>query len=251
MADIIGNCVVAHRGAHKHGPGSPNSMTAFKDAIKKGFAAFECDVLLSKDEKVVVVHGPTTGCDGGRPDIPVHSSTYEELRRVSLSSGDFIPLLADVLQEVTKQDRTGIIIEIKQTKNGKDLLLARKVCALVHELKARGLVQYISFNYRQLLEVLKTDPTARCSPIEGGAGHQSIKKDCRKKVSGYVKDGMWGVDFNSKKYNKTLVRECRRAGLRLNVWTVNRPKEMEKFKDWGFDFITTDEPEKCLEVMSL
>ncbi len=229
--------VVAHRGAHKHGPGSPNSMTAFKDAVTKGFAAFECDVLLSKDKQVVVAHGPGTGCDGGKPDIPVHSSTYAQLSRVDLGNGDAVPLLEDVLRQVTGQNNTGIVIEVKETQDGNNLLLARKVYDIVKNQKALSRVQFIGFNYEQLLEILKIDNSVRCSPLE----------HCRDVVQ-YAVDGMWGVDFHKDRYDKKLVQACKKAGLKLNTWTVNSPRMMKKFKKWGFDFITTDEPEKCLKI---
>lgn len=229
--------VVAHRGAHKHGPGSPNSLTAFKDAVKKGFAAFECDVLLSKDKQVVVAHGPGTGCDGGKPDIPVHLSTYAQLSRVDLGNGDVIPLLEDVLRQVTGQKNTGIVIEVKETQDGNDLLLARKVYDIVKNQKALNRVQFIGFNYVQLLEILRIDRSVRCSPLE----------HCRE-VSQYAADGMWGVDFRKDKYDRKLVQECQKAGLKLNTWTVNSTGMMKKFKKWGFDFITTDEPGKCQKI---
>jgi glycerophosphoryl diester phosphodiesterase len=230
--------IIAHRGAHKHGLGKPNSMTAFKDAIKKGCAAFECDVLLSKDKQVVVAHGPGSGHDGGKPDIPVHASTYEQLSQVDLGNGDRIPLLADVLRQVRKQDNAGIVIEVKKTKDGQDLELARNVYQIVKDLDAQERVQFISFSYEQLLEILKKDKSLRCSPLE----------HCFADVVQYVKDGMWGVDFFYDTYNDELVQACKDAGLKLNTWTVNKAALMKKFKAWGFDFITTDEPEKCLKV---
>jgi glycerophosphoryl diester phosphodiesterase len=227
--------IIAHRGAHKHGLGKPNSMTAFRDAIKKGFSFFECDVLLSKDNRVVVAHGPGSGYDGGKPDIPIHASTYEQLSKVDLGNGDTIPLLADVLREVIKQDRTGLVIEIKETQDGKDLELARRVYDIVNDMNARDRVQCISFSYAQLLEILKKDKSLKCSPIT----------HCFAGVNQYVEDGMWGVDFRHDTYDDKLVQACKDAGLKLNTWTIKKKRHMKKFMAWGFDFVTTDEPEKC------
>ncbi len=236
--DFLSNRVVAHRGRHKYGPGSPNSLSAFKSAIEKGCAAFECDVLFSMDKKVVVAHGPTTACDGGKPDMPIHASRWELLNRVDLGNGDHIPLLEDVLRVVAKQNKTRIVIEVKETVDNHDLLLAGTVCKIVDAMKAQAWVYYIGFNYAQLLEILKKNESARCSPLE----------HCYDDVSRYVKEGMWGVDFAKERYDRRLVRACKKAGLKLNSWTIDEPAIMKKFIDWDFDFITTDNPDECLSL---
>lgn len=37
--------------------------------------------------------------------------------------------------------------------------------------------------------------------------------------------------------------ECHKLGLKVNVWTVNDPADMQWCIDHGADFITTNEPE--------
>jgi len=238
--DFLTNRVVAHRGAHKHGPGAPNSMTAFKGAVEMGCAAFECDVLLTADNKIVTAHGPGSGHDGGVPDIPVHLSSLADLSRVDLGNGDGIPGLHEVLEMVMKQNRTGLVVELKKTRGGKDLELVRQVFKLVNRMKAWAWVSFISFSYPQLLEILKHHPFSFCSPII----HYHTD------VALYAEDGMRGVDFRKDLYSRKLVEKCHAAGLIVNSWTVNKPALIKKFLQWEFDLITTDEPGLCLSLVS-
>lgn len=231
---FINSPAVAHRGAWKNGPGAANSMTAFRDAIAKGFACFECDTLLTQDNQVVVAHGPMSGEDGGVPgDLPIAESTYAKLTQVDLGNGDTFPLLKNVLAEVRKQFHTRMIIEIKETPDGRNLKLAEKIVQLVRAQKAEPWVSYISFDYQILLRVLELEPGAKCSPLQND---HPIEK--------YVADGMSGVDFNHTEYTSAeQVQAYQAADLTVNAWTVNEPERMQQLLDWGLDLITTDEPE--------
>ncbi|MDZ7612471.1 MAG: glycerophosphodiester phosphodiesterase family protein [Flavobacteriaceae bacterium] len=60
---------------------------------------------------------------------------------------------------------------------------------------------------------------------------------------------MEGIDYHYLVY-KTLpkwVKQAKKEGIILNVWTVNDPEMMDWFLKKEFDFITTDEPEILLQ----
>ena len=40
------------------------------------------------------------------------------------------------------------------------------------------------------------------------------------------------------------MREAHAASLRVNVWTVNEPKEITTFRNWSVDGIMSDFPER-------
>ena len=237
--DFLSNGVIAHRGAFKHGKGKANSMTAFRDAIHKGFAHFECDTLFTADEQIVVAHGPLSGEDGGIPgDLPIYFTPYEDLKQVELGNGDSLPLLSEVLDLVMTQNRTRIVIEVKETPDGKNLQLATAISELVREKGAQAWVSYISFDYQILLKLLELDIFAKCSPL-------SDDHD----LNQYLLDGMWGVDFNESHYDsREKIQSYQNVGLNVNAWTVNDPDRLKQLHDWGMDLITTDEPEHLLAL---
>ena len=46
------------------------------------------------------------------------------------------------------------------------------------------------------------------------------------------------------------VGECRQLGLSVNVWTVNAPRDMERYVRMGVDFITTNRPVEALRMVA-
>jgi glycerophosphoryl diester phosphodiesterase len=99
----------AHRGLHVSGV-PENSLTAFRDAIDRGMG-IECDVQRSSDGQAMVFHDfeldRLTSETG-----PVIQRSAEELTRIELSgSGDKIPTLKRMLDEVA--GRVPVLIEVK------------------------------------------------------------------------------------------------------------------------------------------
>ena len=45
------------------------------------------------------------------------------------------------------------------------------------------------------------------------------------------------------------VKESHDLGQKVNVWTVNRPEDIQKVIDLKVDFITTDEPLLVREIL--
>jgi glycerophosphoryl diester phosphodiesterase len=234
--DFLTNGVVAHRGAWKHGRGAENSMTAFRDAMAKGCAHFECDVHLSQDDQVVVAHGPRATKDVGFPIVA--TSSFDVLSRVPLGNGDFVPLLGDVLDEVMRQNRTRVVLDIKGTPGGgKNDLLATTIASIVRDKAAQAWVSYISAAYDMLLRIIAVDASARCAPLE----------DIHP-LATYVADGMWGVDFKHGALDAATVQRFQAAGLTVNTWTPNTMTHLLAAQGWGADLITTDEPERLLAM---
>lgn len=229
--------VVAHRGAHRHGPGSENSMRAFRDALTKGFARFECDLLPTRDDQLVVAHGPRSGHGGGVPgDLVIVESSWAQLSRVRLAEGEGLPQLGELLGLVAGHERVEAVLELKDTGLGRarNLAFAGLVSAAVAASGVAGRVEFISFDYAMLLELRRLDPRARCSPLEHA---YSLER--------YVADGMYGVDFDQSAHLSSAeeIGAYQRAGLIVNTWTVNARERMEELLGWGIDRITTDEPE--------
>lgn len=86
---------IAHRGDKTHA--KENTMKAYKNAILNSeYVGFECDVRMTKDRKLVMVHNPLY--DGKL----VRASNYKEL--------ETLPLLSDVLKLTTEKI---IMVDVK------------------------------------------------------------------------------------------------------------------------------------------
>ncbi len=109
---------VAHRGIFDNKGDAPeNSMLAYKRAVEYN-VPFECDVHLTKDGKLAMLHDPTLKRMCGL-DIPMNQLTYEEICQYKLKDSEQrIPLLDDVLAMVDGQ--VPIVLEIKPHGNHKE-----------------------------------------------------------------------------------------------------------------------------------
>ena len=107
---------IAHRGASGHYP--ENTMLAFRKALEKGFNWIECDVRLTADQQVVVIHDRlvdrTTNATG-----EVSSFTLTEIKELDAGSwfaeewaGEQIPTLEELLVLMEKH-HARLVIEIK------------------------------------------------------------------------------------------------------------------------------------------
>jgi len=116
--------LVAHRGFHCPRDGSDkrpmeNSLAAYESAWSSGIHLCECDVALTKDEKLVLAHDD----DFSRLALDPNSSsskkkvsdlTMKEIISLTFKSGTRPPLLLDVLRSAQAiGDESKLIIEIK------------------------------------------------------------------------------------------------------------------------------------------
>ncbi|WP_245822974.1 glycerophosphodiester phosphodiesterase [Brachybacterium avium] len=103
--------IVGHRGASAHAP--ENTLSAFRRALEDGAQLLECDVHLSADGEVVVMHDETIDRTAAA-DSPLRSGaigdlTRAELDTVLLEGGERIPSLAELLEMTTAP----VFIEVK------------------------------------------------------------------------------------------------------------------------------------------
>jgi len=227
------NKVIAHRGAWKKHDVSNNSMSSLKYAIELGCEGSEIDVWMSQDDVVVLSHDPTIG---GKV---VEETSAEELSRIALKKGDFVPTLEETIECIKKQNKTKLVIEIKGTRVGKPI--ADSVVQLVHRMKAQGWVNYIAFGLEYLIRVKELDPTAEVAYLGSDKTLEELKAA-----------NMTGIDFHHSLFLKDteLAARARAMGLTTNVWTVNDEKGLETMLNQGMDYITTDEPELLFQLIN-
>lgn len=230
------NKVIAHRGAWKASNNPQNSLASLKEAVRLGCEGAEFDVWMTKDKVLVVNH------DADFMGLPIETSTYDELLQKKLPNGEDIPTVEAYLKEGLKQTDTKLIFEIKTSKEGKarSLELAEKSVQQVQELGAEKWVDYIAFDYDICLKVMEMDPQANVAYLNGDKPPQELKEA-----------GFFGLDYNINvmRKNPEWIKKAQDLGLTVNVWTVNKEEDMQWLLDEDIAFITTDEPEKLLELI--
>ncbi len=133
--DIIRHAV-AHRGFHNPKDRSDlrpleNSLSAFEAAWSNGIHLCECDVALTKDEKIVLAHDDdftrlALNPSSDNANVKISDLTFKELIALTLKNGVRAPLLLDVLRSASAIGPDAkLIIEIKPGNNQAAMALAR------------------------------------------------------------------------------------------------------------------------------
>lgn len=245
----------AHRGGAALRP--ENTIAAFDHGLALGADGLELDVHLSRDGVVVVHHDArldrTTDREG-----PVAACTAAELAatdagyRFQTPPGDYpfrgrgigVPMLSQVLE---RYPGIPLIIELKV--NHPDLA-ARAVDAV----RAAGAVERVvfgSFGRRVLEAVRRREPRIRT-----GASREEARWALYRSWVGWPLRRPRYRDLQLPERSGTttvvsprFVAYAHRAGLPLNVWTVDTPADIRRLAAWGVDGIISDRPDVAVGIV--
>lgn len=232
--------VIAHRGFWKTNESAQNSIAALIKADSLNIYGSEVDIWLSADGVAVVNHDATVHLDG--ENLSVQDTPLETLRKVKLSNGEALPTFDEYLNAFEKCKNIKLIIEFKNHKSAeRENILAANVINMVRERGLEDRVEYISFGINFVNQVLKLDPKAKVYYLNGDLTPEGISAL-----------GAAGIDYNLNVFYKhpEWVGAAQRMGQKVNVWTVNKPEDIQKMIDAKVDYITTDEPVLVHEMLN-
>ena len=246
---------VAHRGGAAIAP--ENTLGAFRQALGLGVDMVECDVHLSKEGEVVILHDPELSrTSDGRG--PVGELTLPQLRKLNAASrfqagnwpAEPIPTLAELL-DLTR-GLAQVQIEIKVSKNGERYPgIEEKVVELVRRRALVGKVLIICFDFPTLVEVKRLDPRFKTGAlVEKSWMAANAYKPYERIVAEVAEET--GADYFMPPLSavaEALVRAVHSRGLKIGVWVVNTEEEMRQLAGWGVDAITSDHPDLLLRVL--
>ena len=223
--------VVAHRGAWKAGGLAQNSISGLNAALSINVDAVELDIRMTADDSLVLLHDPNY------EGIEVASSTYREIVKNTYRNNERVPTLYEyfkVFKQYKDNSDTKLICEIKPSSQVRNREIAKKILNLVNQMGLIEDVVFISFNF-SILEVSRA--------IDKDVPLQYLNGD--KSPEELFLGGNIGMNYNFKVFenNPTWIQEAKKYKIALNTWTVNEPRLMDVFIKYGFDYITTDEPE--------
>lgn len=238
LTSVIANAqtqVIAHRGYWDTPDNFQNSITALKKAQSIPVYGSEFDVNMTADGVMVVSHGPKL------ITIPdVQKATYNEVKKVKLGNGEKIPTLKQYLKQGKKGD-IKIIFELKVHPAGEiENEAVRKSVEMVKKLNLQNQVEFISFSLEACKQLAAQMPGVMVQYLNGKIPPKELKEM-----------GIMGLDYHYSNFEQhpEWVKEAHDLGMKVNVWTVNKPELMQKMIDLGVDYITTDAPETLLKLL--
>ena len=224
--------IIAHRGFWKTDGSAQNSLTSLKKANEVKAYGSEMDIWLSSDGIPVVNHDAHVTLNGEK--LIVQDTPADILTQVKLSNGENLPTLESYLDTFADCLDTKLIIELKphRTKYQEDEL-SEKVLRMIRDRKLQNRVEYISFSLNFVVKIIHLDPLAHVYYLSGNLSPVFMKQI-----------GAAGIDYHVSVINENpqWVKESHDLGLKVNVWTVNSPDDIQQMIDLNVDFITTDEP---------
>jgi len=234
------NPCIAHRGAWKNTGVPENTMASFQKAAEMGCHGSEFDVWFTAEDSLIVYH------DARRNGKLIEETPFAELRTQHLADGTPIPTLGEFLDYVSQFKHTKMIIDVKTFVNDKPRTV--KLAKAIHKMVCdRGLQKRVEYLFGYLPAIEALSPITDIPMAYLGA----YKKDLPECSPESVKQkGLKCLDYQDQQYKKhpEWLPEFKKMGLHLNVWTVNDDTEIDNFLSQGFNYITTNEPEKVLKI---
>lgn len=232
--------IIAHRGASHDAP--ENTLAAARLAWTQGADGLECDVQLTQDGKLAVIHDDDLRRVAGSP-LRVAELTMEALREHGVGGwkgeafvGEKVPALDELLAVLPPGKR--IFIELK---NGAESVPELVRCLARSRLNPAQ-VAIISFHLEAVVAAKKALPRCEvCWILDEGAAGGRISIDgivarCREaNLDGLDLEARWTAETG-------LAEPIRAAGLRLYVWTVDDDALAKKLVNQGVEGIATNRP---------
>lgn len=238
----------AHRGGSGLAP--ENTIAAFDTGLSLGADGLELDVRLSRDGVVVVHHDAsldrTTDAHGD-----VSAFTAAELSRVDAGyqfmrdrthpfrgHGIAVPALADILERYRD---VRIVVELKL--NTADLAAA--AVEVVRRADAVDRVCVGSFGFRVLRAVRALEPALATSAAREEVRWALYRSWCRWPLRRPAYAGFQVPEWSgsTRVVSPRFVDAAHRAGLHVQVWTVDAEHDARRLLGWGVDALITDRPD--------
>ena len=232
--NIYGNGVnkniktIAHRGYVAKGV--ENSIEALEGAAEVGADYVEFDIILTKDNKFVVMHDFNLKRLVGL-NKRVQDMNFDEVVGLTIKQGDYTSKIPSLEEFVNKAKELNMKLVIELKPHGAEP--NNYVDIFIEEIKRLKLENYkfMSLNSKVIEELETKAPTLETGyviPLQFGNFHHS-------NVDFFVIE-----DFS---YRDRLVEQAKKENKQVFVWTINDPALITKYLQSPADAIITDEPE--------
>ena len=232
--NIYGNGVnkniktIAHRGYVAKGV--ENSIEALEGAAEVGADYVEFDIILTKDNKFVVMHDFNLKRLVGL-NKRVQDMNFDEVVGLTIKQGDYTSKIPSLEEFVNKAKELNMKLVIELKPHGAEP--SNYIDILIGEIKRLKLENYkfMSLNSKVMEELETKVPnleTGYVIPLQFGNFHHS-------NIDFFVIE-----DFS---YRDRLVEQARKENKQVFVWTINDPALITKYLQSPADAIITDEPE--------
>ena len=221
----------AHRGGAARQP--ENSLLAFENAARLGYAYLETDARSTADGKLIAFHDADLNRATDRAGL-VRRLPWREVSAARVNGTASIPLLEDVL---------GTFPELRFNIDLKDAGTIEPLAGVLRRTQAWGRVCISSFSGRRLLAGQRSLDRPVCLAVTPAAiaAVRYLGSCGRGMARGLARSGALCAQVPRRIATRGFIRRCRALGLDVHVWTLNTREEIEQALDLGADGVMTDD----------
>ncbi|WP_025729552.1 glycerophosphodiester phosphodiesterase family protein [Atopobacter phocae] len=249
--------IFAHRGSRSTHP--ENTLPAFYEAVRLGCEGLECDVHLSLDEQVIVMHDEQVDRTTNKEGL-INFYTRMELSQMDAGSWFYkqpkvkkqpnskerigVPTLIELLEALDEWNYRGLLnIELKTTRHAYQGL-EEKINEAVQAKEWPFKIVYSSFNPYSLIKMKRLDPSCQLAYLMFTLDPASLY------FARYFEKEAWHISYvgfvelvqlasASEAFKEYLEQ------VEIRVWTTNLPEKIAYvFKNNG-NAVITDYPERA------
>lgn len=220
---ILNMLKIGHRGARAYEP--ENTLSSYEKALELGVDAVELDVRRTKDGEIIVIHDAEVDRTTNGKGL-VSQLTLKEIKQFNTEKEQKIPTLEEALDFLDKKVK--VLIELKETGFEEEMLKT---------IQKKGLeknVIIVSFLEEALRKVRELNGTVE-------TGFIYTKNMNPVKTASDLK-----ANYLLPLYRFTHTADVQKAhqnGLKVIVWTINKPEEVAEYAKKGVDGIASDRPD--------
>lgn len=233
QVEMTGMISVAHRGASSYAP--ENTQAAFQKGLELGADFLECDVHLSKDGELIIMHDDKVDRTTDGAGF-VRDYTLAELKELDAGalfgasfSGEKIMTLDELLEEFYGE--IGLLIEIKKPNPG----IEEKVATLLKKYGDVSGVIVQSFDVESMRKIHSLLPELQIAILM----KPSTLLPSSKRLEDMTSFATY-INFNVSYINKRMVDRIHAYGGKVLVWSKKDQQLISKAFQYGVDGIITD-----------
>ena len=271
------NClqIVAHQG---HLAGLPeNAISSLKNVLKLSPDYIEIDVGITKDDQLILHHDSTlertTNGTGS-----IRDNTLEEIRELRLKDlqgniiSESVPTFEEVIEIMRKES---INLQIDAKYYDSDIIAE----TLARSIKSSNNIErtiITSTNFKFLQKVRKLDTNIRLGYDPQDMYNAKLINNLKNMYQTYIDftpitfeemgdEFVKQIIFRSKEIDAeticldyklilqrqkelNLIEKFHENGIKVDIWTVNKEKDMKLLTDLGVDWITTDRTDLLIRL---
>jgi len=221
----------AHRGANMVAP--ENTFAAFRAALDMGFRILETDIQASRDGTLYAFHDKNAARLTGDARR-FEALTDRQIDALRVRRNHRVPKLGDLLEEFA---------DAYFNLDAKTPAAAHLLAPLLTKASAQHRVCIGSFNDRRISQILRVLPETVCHSV-GIANAVRFYLGAKVGLGQRIGAGCVQLPMTFKGLDLITPRAIGYAhanGLKVHVWTLNEPAEIDRALDMGVDGVMSDD----------